>query len=386
MKPRNLVLVTGASGFIGGRLVEKLMQEHDVRVRVLAPHFGRCARVARFPVELCRGDLADPLSLRRACDGVDTVFHLAYSGASPAANISGASHLGEAAVASGVRRFVHVSTISVYGETPPGPLAESDPRGRITDPYSATKAAVEKIFLELHLKKGLPLVVLQPTIVYGPFGGAWTVKPLSQVQAGRFVLPANGQGVCNAVYVDDVADACLLAAQREKAVGECFLISGAAPVTWERFYRAYERMASVESVTPMDTESVREEMRRATDEKTLLIAGLAAVWRRPQIKGRLLAFPPLAWGYKAARGVLPGRVRERLRRRLDGPWAGLAEESKAKSPLVLPDLFLWKLCSSASAVKIDKARRELGYEPRFDLSRGMALTEAWARWANLTGR
>jgi len=368
--------------------VEMLVREHGLRVRVLAPHFGHCARVTRFRVELCRGDLAAPDSLLRACQGVSTVFHLAYSGGSAAANIDGARNLGLAALASGVRRFVHVSTVSIYGETPPGSLDEAHRPGPITDDYSATKAAVEKILLGLHREKGLPIAVLQPTIVYGPYGGPWTVRPLRQLRDGRLVLPADGRGICNAVYVDDVAEACLLAARSDRAVGQRFLVSGPQPVTWADFYRAYEHMMpGINSVTLMDTADVREAMRRANDEKSLPVAMLAAVWRRPHIRDRILAvLPPLKWGYRGIRSALPPSLRSRMRRRLDPPWLEKDPSAAGLPPLVLPDLFLWKLYSSQSAVSIDKARRELGYQPRFDLSRGMALTADWARWAGLLTR
>ncbi len=384
MKPNDLVLVTGASGFIGGRVVEKLVQEHGARVRVLAPHFGHCSRVARFRVELRRGDLADPASLTAACEGVKTVFHLAYSGKSREANLTGARHLGEAALAAGVERFVHVSSVAVYGETAPGPLEESMPHSRISDDYSATKAAVEDALLALHREKKLPLVVLQPTVVYGPFGEPWTGRSIRQVKSGRLVLPAQGEGVCNAVYVDDVADACALAATRNDVIGQCFLISGPVAVTWAEFYRAFERMAGVTSVTPMDSEAVREAMRRANDEKSLPIALLAAVWRRPHIMRRLQAIPPVRWAFKAGGAMLPSATKANLRRRLDPPWEDPARKlAPGTPPLVLPDLFLWHLYASRTTVRIDKARRLLGYAPQFDLARGMALTAAWAEWAGL---
>jgi nucleoside-diphosphate-sugar epimerase len=116
--------------------------------------------------------------------------------------------------------------------------------------------AVESEFLRYADERGLPVVVVQPAIVYGPFIESWTMWPVQQLRCGQVVLPDDGGGLCNAVYVDGVVDALVLAAQKDEAVGERLLISGDSPVTWRQFYAAYERALGIQSVVLMATEEI----------------------------------------------------------------------------------------------------------------------------------
>src|ERR1700732_2675562 len=118
------VFVTGATGFIGGRVCERMMPAGlpQIRVRALAPRMDRAARIARMPVELCPGDLLDRESLRRALGEAKVVIHC---GLGPASTIvRGTENMVAEAHAAGVKRFIHVSTAAIYGITPsPGPEA-----------------------------------------------------------------------------------------------------------------------------------------------------------------------------------------------------------------------------------------------------------------------
>jgi predicted dehydrogenase/nucleoside-diphosphate-sugar epimerase len=342
------VLVTGGTGFIGGRLVEKLVLEHGARVRVLVRNYARACRVARFDVELAAADVTDAAAVARAADGCDVVFHCAYGNRGTpaeqrAVNVGGTAAVVDAALAAGVRRLVHVSTIAVYGPIADGDLDETTQYGPPGDLYAATKAEAERLVLEAHRRRGLSVTVVQPTVVYGPFGPVFTIDPLVQLASRRVVLVDGGQGLCNAVYVDDAADALVLAATRAAADGEVFLVSGAAPVTWRRFYDAYERMLGVAATFAMPASELR---------------ALAAEREEDEAAGCVLV--------------------ERLRER--GVAATLAAE---RGPFRVPGLPSVHFFAARTRVRIDKAARLLGYEPRFDLERGMRLTAAWARWAGL---
>ena len=179
-----------------------------------------------------------------AVAGCSVVFHAAYRFGGDIeqqrVNIDGTRALAEAFGRNGGRRFVHVSSMCAYGDPRDEDLTEDTPLRPSADPYSDIKRQIDLLLLEMHRSRGFPVTILQPTIVYGPRGTFWTTEPLQQVRSMRIALPEGGLGLCNAVYVDDVVSALTLAAERDAAVGETFLISGSSPVTWREFYGAFE--------------------------------------------------------------------------------------------------------------------------------------------------
>jgi len=237
------ILITGGTGFIGGRLVERLVQESGARVRVLLRNFARAPYIARFDVDMVQADLTDPGEVEQAMDGCDVVLHCACQtdgseAAQRAVNVDGTRNILEAAQRHDVQRVVHVSTINVYGPPKDGDLDETAPRSYSGDVYSDSKVDAEKLVLD-HADR-IPVSVVQPTMVYGPSGPAWTTRILNDLKNGRVILVNGGDGLCNPVYVDDMVSGIMRAAVLDGAVGEAFLISGERPVTWRECHGAYE--------------------------------------------------------------------------------------------------------------------------------------------------
>ena len=139
------VLVTGGTGFVGGRLVERLAHA-GAQVRVLVRNFSRATRIARFPVEMLAGDLIDSGAVAKAVRDVDTVFHSAVGSGGDEdmerrVTVGGTRSLLEASLSSGVKRFVNVSTGMVYQPLQEGVVDENSPPSQGTDQYTTSKLA-----------------------------------------------------------------------------------------------------------------------------------------------------------------------------------------------------------------------------------------------------
>jgi nucleoside-diphosphate-sugar epimerase len=210
------VFVTGASGFIGGKIAERLLAEGR-RVRVLArrplPH------LEALGAEVIPGDLANPDALRRGCLGAETVFHVAGRvgvwGSRReffAVNVDGTKNVVTACREAGVARLVYTSSPSVVynggdlaGIDESAPLCLQAPCG-----YPTSKAAAERVVLEAH-SSNLATVALRPHHLWGP--GDQNVDPrvLALAKAGRLKIIGSGRNRVDVTHISNVVDAHLLA-------------------------------------------------------------------------------------------------------------------------------------------------------------------------------
>jgi nucleoside-diphosphate-sugar epimerase len=359
VKHSDQILVTGGSGFIGGRLVETLV-DRGFRVRVATSDFRHCERISQLPVEIVKADLRDHEALSSAVSGCDVVFHAAYrfggrSKNEKRINFDGTRVLAEAFLRSNGRRFVHISSIAAYRPQHDGEITETSPREAPGDWYGGIKGQIEVALLEFHRTHKLPVAILQPTIVYGPRGTTFTVRLLEELRSNCVGLPHGG--ICNAVYVDDVITAALLAADQDSAVGDTFIISGPQPTTWREFYTAYARMLDKDAVIELgntELEFLRSPIAKsARFLKRLIDEFCECVPKVNQLKNAPNSISSALPSFMAASSIYVH----------DGFWANVY--------------------ASKSRVRIDKARTTLGYNPTFGLVEGMRRTSEWARSANL---
>ena len=371
MDPNDRILVTGGSGFIGGRLVE-VLAGRGFKIRVATSDFRHCKRISHLPIELLEADLSDHEALSRVVTDCQVVFHAAYrSGGSPEderrINFDGTRALAEAFLKAGGRRFIQLSSIIAYGEPWDGEITEEVTRRASGNWYGGIKRRIELALLELLRTRGLAVTILQPTMVYGPYGGYFTVRLLEELRSSRIGLPAGG--LCNAVYVDDVVAAAILAAEQEAAVGETFIISGSSPITWREFYGCYEKMLDKEAVVELNDAQIA--FLRAEQGK------------RSRLWHRLLNLPSLSWALANARRFMPDSVKALLKRGYKSVRTlSPGNREKVAAPYVHGG-FWGVVYAAKSHARIEKARKQLGYDPAFDLDEGMARTADWARSANL---
>jgi dTDP-glucose 4,6-dehydratase len=229
------VLVTGAGGFIGSHLCERLV-ELGASVCAFAEYnsVGSWGWLDESPrrseLEVVLGDVRDADSVAGACAGADTVFHLAaliaipFSYEAPLAylqtNAVGTAVVLRAAQHAGCRRVVHTSTSEVYGTARYVPIDETHPL-QAQSPYAASKIAADKLAESFHLSFGVPVTTLRPFNTYGPRQSARAVIPtiVTQVLAGGAVALGNVTPTRDLTFVTDTVEAFVLIADCEAAVG-----------------------------------------------------------------------------------------------------------------------------------------------------------------------
>jgi len=247
------VLVTGGTGFIGTHLIDKLLALEVEVVSFSLPsdpvpkHWGDRVKVVR-------GDVCDASAVNAAMQGVGTVFHLAaaLTGGDYDSHwritVEGSRHVFDAALKEGTK-VIHCSSITVYGEQiAQGVCHDGLPQGKqFHGPYSRAKMAQEKLALEYRDNKGLPLVVIRPANVYG-VGSSWVNIMAEVIAADMLVIIGDGNGDGGFVHASNLADAFILAASKQEALGEIFTVADGFGITWKQYFN---NLAALQDKAPL---------------------------------------------------------------------------------------------------------------------------------------
>ncbi|WNG17062.1 NAD-dependent epimerase/dehydratase family protein [Cystobacter fuscus] len=234
-----VVLVTGASGFVG-TYVARGLREQGVRVRALVRRPEARAELERFGVEVVLGDLTDARSVEAAVRGTQALVHCAVQPTADVSearrvNVEGTRTLAQAALATGCERFVHVSTVAVYPlRDREGVVDESLPLADDKDAYSITKIEAERE-VEAVAARGLRTVILRPPVILGVHPSSfWGTQVPKNIAAGQFAQVDEGRRPLTYVHVLSLVDAVIRALRVDEAVGQTFNISdGHTP--WHRY-------------------------------------------------------------------------------------------------------------------------------------------------------
>jgi len=318
-------LVTGGSGFLGSHLVDALVARGE-SVRILVRPTSDTSHLESLDVELIYGDLTDARSLAAATRGVERVYHSAALASDwggwasfQAANVTGTGNLLAAALEAGVDRFIHISTTDVYGH-PGFPAGEATPFQTRGWPYGDTKIESEQLVWSFYRDRGLPATIIRPVNIYGPRSVSFVLDIIDLLKAGGMVHIGWGRLPAGLAYVGNVVDALLLAADSDISLGQAYNVCDGSDVSW----RAYTNR-------------------------------LAEIIGAP--------YPRFTIPYRPA--YIAGWAMEKL-------YGALRREERPLLTRMAVELF-----GTYQGFPIDKARRELGYEPAVDFETGMDRVAAW---------
>ncbi len=320
--------VTGGTGFTGAALVKRLLAL-GWEVRALDNQEGlEYEELRSLGADLTIGSVTDADLVDRLTRGCDTVFHLAAAfrvisvpkKVYREVNVEGTRYALEAAERHGIRRFVYCSTQGVHGDVKRPPGDESSPIAP-EDYYQQTKYEGELVVREFQ-ERGLATSILRPTAIYGPGDpGRWLML-FKHSQKGRFLMFGDGETTYHPLYIDNLVDSFLLAAEKPEAVGETYIIGD------DRYYTLNEIVKLVGEASNVQVKIVHLPFRPLW----LAAAGCELVCKPFRVE------PPL------------------FRRRVD--WF-----------------------RQVRAFDISKAQRELGYDSKVDLREGLRRTYEWY-WKN----
>ena len=328
----DVCLVTGASGFIGGHLAERLVAEGHP-VRCLVRESSDTTRLERLGVELAPGALEDPRSLHRAAEGCGYVLHCGAMVSDwgtvaeiERVNVAGTRHLLEASARASVRRFVHVSSTDIYGYPGCAAVEETHPPGTFRNWYAQTKLGAESEVRRVAASHGLETVIVRPSTVWGPRATEVVGEIGGAMRGGYMLLVDRGRAIAGLVYIDNLIDAMMLALRHDAASGEAFNVTDGLPVTWKQF----------------------------TD-------GLAA-----------------GIGAAQARFSMPYRLASGVGVCLEEGYRLLRRTTRLSAPALLSRQAV-HIMGTDQDFSNRKARELLGWEPRVDYAQGLAATVAWLR-------
>jgi 2-alkyl-3-oxoalkanoate reductase len=244
------VLITGATGFIGSHLAERLVRGEGALVSGVGRYPEKALFLQEAGVALHKADVTDTAAMRELVAGQDILFHAAAWLGRPArdaatarrVNVTATADLIRLAAAAGVRRFVHISTIAAYGPPPDSVVSEDYPLNLAQNSlYGRSKAEAEREAVRLAAECQLPLTIIRPAMVYGPRSLGWSAGMLELVQKGTPVLFGGGYGHAHPVYIDNLVDGLVLAATRPEAIGQSFHFADLA-LPWRDFFSYYGTM------------------------------------------------------------------------------------------------------------------------------------------------
>lgn len=318
------ILVTGGTGFTGSHLTRRLLLKGH-RVVVIDTQQGLLFdELKGLGAEIYIGSITDWDLVQRVMQGCEVVHHVAAAFRKVNlpkkvywdVNVEGTGYLLEAALKYGVRKVVYCSTCGVHGDVKQGPADEDSPIAP-EDYYQYTKYEGEKVVSEF-LGKGLKIVTLRPTAIYGPGDPERFLMLFRMVNQGRFFMFGDGKAHYHPLYIDNLVDAFELAATSENGDGEVYLIGDA------KYYSLNDLVSAIAETLGVD------------------------------LTIRHLPFWPL--------------------------WTtALVCEMVYKPFRVDPPLFRRRVdwFRQNRAFSIEKARRELGYQPRVGMKEGLAETAKW---------
>jgi nucleoside-diphosphate-sugar epimerase len=348
----------GAGGFFGSRFVECAVLGGWADVVPVVRRVASLPGISRFRVPWRIADAADVQKLAQACAGCDALVHAVVG--DPPVIEAAARALMPAAKQAGVKRVIFLSSASVHGQNPAsGTTEDAALSDRQPIAYNNAKVRAERILQRDRSPNGPELVILRPGIVFGP-RDRWVTSMATELRNGRACVGAEGKGICNSIYVDNLVSAVRCAMCSDGVDGEAFFVGDPTAMTWGWFYRSVARGLLIDAgriqyvgATPAPKRRWLSELRSSAAVQNLLPYIPSTIKRLGKALVRELSRPPEL-----------------------SPFALPSPQSSGLS------FELSQLHNCHYRLPCEKAARLLGYQPSISCETGLERTVAWLKWCD----
>jgi nucleoside-diphosphate-sugar epimerase len=387
VSPPRRILIVGASGFLGSRLAELLSMGASFKVRGTYHQPVSALRIARLPIELVECDVLDRTQVSEAVKGCDVVVNCAIGTASDPniakqVYVQGTENLMEAAKLHGVRKFVHISTAAVHNfKQGKSEINESCAYRSLLSRNAYEKGKIVQEEIVKRYAKFIPIVILRPTLIYGPYSYPWVINITQRLKDGAPTL-VEGDGIANLVYVDDVVDAILLAIESQETNDRVLIVNNdKEAVRWSDYvskFAAFTRTSpNVLPAGPLSMVRSRKFLSLSRDSATGLVEALTS---REMVE--LLARIPLAVAVGSR--IVRGAKRQEMEQSLaSGEGKQISGLRKQMSKYEVMPRALYENLTCRSKFSSSLAKAICGWSPRTSFEEGSRRSIEYAEWAGL---
>jgi len=377
------ILVVGASGFIGSRLIERLCFEHgDSEVYALVKDFSKISRIAIFSnLRIINANVLNDQELINATKNIDIAFYCVYGNSGSTAhqrivNTKGLENVLKACLRNEVKRIVYLSTVSVYGNRRAAVIDETAPVRNDGSVYASSKIEAERIAHKYVSNFKLPIVIIQPTMVYGPYSPNWTIKYIDRLKNNQLYLIDGGGGLCNPVYIDNLIDAMFLCAFKDNILGKTYIISDNSALTWRNFYNYYMEIVGVNEIPDFNSEFLIKLKRKKMDLFFNLRGIMRSILKSKDLRRELNNYELIFRTKEFIKLAFPKNTPINFKQ-----MHSLSEnlDSRQLNSILadIPDIAQIKSYGIKTTFSISKAKKELGYNPRISIVEGMQKVKEW---------
>jgi len=348
------IAITGASGFIGCRIAERLHDDYNIKPICLIHNWSRASRLSRMELLIQEYDLLkdNPEDINMLKD-VDVLIHCAVSTTGSdkdkIINVEGTEKLLKFSKKYNIKHFIFVSTVSVHDYNAQGSIDEKYPYVKDSNNnYINSKIDAEKL-CQKYIDMDLSVTIVRLPVVYGPFGKVWSMGVLKRLRNDWWKKIDGVDGIANAVYIDDVVTGIFRTISYKKnSIGNTYFLNGPNFISWDEYYRAYLDMISLDST------------KEVSKNKYLF--------------------------YRFAKNILRGFVKSILSINEDIPKKifNFIRDNHSNKAKIIENIMQTPISdeqmiffNSKTIYSIEKAKKEIGYNPIFNFNEGMKITLKW---------